>query len=183
MGINVSVIPSPVSNFGPPTVPPLFTSTPLTIYKNTITAPKIRVRRSVVNKNLSSMKDPDLGRQLRAIIETVSEIQRNLDELWAIGIEPSSFDSDGRPSHGAYCALFNGQYLQLNNPGGTGVLAVAHGLQRKPVGSVWVGLSDGVVRTILAGDDSLGVPPATKDIVFFQFKGTVTGSLAICILY
>ncbi len=151
---------------------------------NAARAPKINRAKKLLNRNLSAIRSETTEDGLRRVVAVLEDVLRVIDDVRETSMRPDRIDRDGLAAHGAYCALLDGQYLRVLSPGTDDVIAMPHGLGRKPVGAIWVVTPEDPIEVIMKGDPTEDVPPADRNTVYFRFPdATALNSLGICILY
>lgn len=155
------------------------------IIAGAISTPDIRPKKKLQNRNLTALKKDSVDEVVDALVQVVTELQRTVDIIWDRNLPPTEMATDGLPKHGAMCPLFNGQYLRIISAGSGVPVLFSHGLQRKPVGALWVYLGgSGVVKVAIIGDSSTTpiTPSATSSMVSF-IPYQALGIESVCILF
>lgn len=160
----------PPTDYGVDTWSIPFASAPPTLILNSVASIKdVTFKRKIINRNLSALNKDDLVSVVEELQQLVTELQRSVEQLWNRGVEPSAIARDGLPVHGSACSILRGQYVRITSKGVDQVIAISHGLRRKPIGCIFTIEGDGATKVLINGDASRSppIPPATNEIVYF----------------
>lgn len=143
-------------------------------------------KRKTLNKNLAaSIAGATDDQSLRLLVaDAVRELQLAVSQLQEIQVRSAEVDPDGGPKHNAISQAFRGQFLRITSIGQDELVAVQHGLGRKPQGGIWIEARS--FHKVFIQADRLSasqpVPAADESVVHVQMGGP-TSEEAVLLLF
>lgn len=110
------------------------------------------------------------------VSEAIRELQEAVSQLQQLQVAATEVDSGGGAKHSAVSQTFRGQFLRITSLGEDVLVAVPHGLGRKPQGGIWVEALSFNKIYIQADRSSASepVPAADESLVYVRMGGAAS---------